>query len=231
MPRIIEVNIGNEAVRVFRPLISAHGVSGRANVRIAQKLREILRLELYSAVVDAYTEGTAPDRTGRGRRLLLQGVRAFGSTLRNVRGHIVSPPYLIAHEEGATIKPKNAKALAIPMEAALRPDGTPKLPGPRSWGITGSFIWTSPRTGRGFIVRRPAGGGKKLVFLYVLVEETQLRKYKGFMSDAWAGRLDNLIEAFGFILLEEMARVNLVDLVTLGYIAGRGRGVSRIIRR
>jgi hypothetical protein len=150
---------------------------------------------------------------------MLRGVRAFGSRIGNVRGYILGPSYIKAHEEGATITPQNARALAIPLPAAQRPDGSPKLPGPRSWqNIQKTFIYKSKRTGNGYIAYK---NGDSLVLLYVLVDQVTLSRYKGFLSSSFDLRKPDVIEAFGQAMLFEMS------LVDLGSIAGLSRKYSR----
>lgn len=160
-----------------------------------------------------------PYRTGRGYRQMLGGVRVFGTSFNNLRGYIVGPSYMRAHEEGATIVPVRAKALTIPLPPALKADGTPKLPGPRSWqNVLDTFIYRSKKTGRAYIAYRNRTGG--LTLLYVLVSEVQLRTHKGWLSRAFNKQKPALMEAVGQAMLFEMSSVDLLDLARVTY---RGR--------
>lgn len=75
-------------------------------------------------------------RTGRlagsimGRAERFQGLP--GLRVGTLRGPAV--PYAAVHERGGTIRPVRAKALAIPMEAALTPAGVDRFGGPRYAG-------------------------------------------------------------------------------------------------
>lgn len=225
--RVLDADISNELVRAYAPLIRAVGISIRANNRIARKTREALRDALHETIVKAYIDGSAPHRTGRSRSAMLRGVRAFGSRISNVRGYILGPSYIKAHEDGATITPKNAKALAIPLPAAQRPDGSPKLPGPRSWqNVQKTFIYKSKRTGNAYIAYKD---GDSMVLLYVLVDQVTLSKHKGFLSASFDLRKPDVMEAFGRAMLFEMSLVNLGAIAGLSpkYSRGRRRGRRR----
>jgi hypothetical protein len=150
---------------------------------------------------------------------MLAGIRAFGQRFGNLRGHIMGPSYIAAHENGATILPSNAHALAIPLPAALRADGTPKLPGPRSWKNVGSFIYKSKKTGKLYIAYRSAGGS--LVLLYVLVDSVTLSKHTGFISKAWNRNKMGMFAQFGQIMMSEISRI---DLGPIARVTTKGKG-------
>lgn len=217
--RIIDANLSDELAAAYKPLLAAKGISGRAQTRVARITREAIRQALTDAITLAYADGAAPYRTGRGKARLYQGVRAFGSNLASLRGYIVGPEYLKAHEDGSTITPKNAKKLAIPLQPALRGDGTPKLPGPRSWrNVQRTFIYKSRRTGQSYIAYKNLNDS--LTLLYVLVDSATLSKYKGFLSSAFDVTKFQVLEALGQAMLFEMSRV---DLGSLARVTTSGR--------
>ena len=157
--RVFEAEPGRVASIIYGPVRGADGMSKAAEQRVARKVREGLKRLLTEVAKDAIEDmGT---RSGNARNVMLfGGVRAFGTTLGSLRGHIVGPGYIKAQEEGATITPKQAAGLAIPFGAALRPDGTPKLPGPRSWqNIENTFWFKSRKTGKVYLVYKNMNGG------------------------------------------------------------------------
>lgn len=219
--RVFDVDLSDVTGRILSPLAAAQGLSGRARGRISEKVRDELRIVLREMLVRAYLDGSAPNRTGRSRSIMLRGIRTFGGRGTQVRGHIIGPDFIRAHNEGATITPKRAKALAIPLPPAQRPDGTPKLPGPRSWSnIVKTFIFKSKKTGQAYIAYKNMGGS--LVLLYMLVDKVVLKKHSGFLDRQWDISKPSIMEVLGQAMLVEFARVDLLRLarVTTG---GRGR--------
>jgi hypothetical protein len=102
------------------------------------------------------------------------------------------------------------------MEAAKRPDGTPKLPGPRSWrNIQKTFIFRSKKTQQAYIAYKRPGGG--LTVLYVLVDEFTLTKHTGKLIRAWDLEKPSLVEALGRAMLFEMGTVDLLGLARVTY--------------
>jgi hypothetical protein len=184
---------------------------------MAVEMREAIRRELQNAVF----ESRFPVRTGRGRNIALNGARAFGSSFNSLRGHIVAPGYIKMLEEGGDILPERSEWLAIPFGYALRPDGTPKLPSPRSWqNIRKTFIYKSKKTGGLYIAYKD---GDSLQVLYVLVEMVEV-KGRGFLAKAWARRQSALARSFGQTMLSEISRV---DLLKLSRVTYKGRGNTR----
>ena len=218
--RVFGVDLGDVVTGIYAPLLKAQGISGRGNIRVARVVRNAVRQALTDTIIRAYRDGAAPIRTGRTRLKLLGGVRAVGSNLLTLRGWIVGPSYVEAHETGATITPKRARALTIPLEPALRPDGTPKLPSANSWrNIVGTFIYKSKKTGQAYIAYKNSSGN--LTLLYVLVDSATLSKYKGFISRAWELEKPAIMAALGRAMIFEMSTV---DLLSLSRVTYRGRG-------
>lgn len=220
--RVLDLNDGDIIAGIYRPLLAAKGVSGRAQQRITRHLRLALWKILVQTVHDARNDGSMPYRTGRGYRQMLRGVRVYGTRFHNIRAHIIGPDYMVTQEKGATIRPVRAKALTVPLEAALKADGSPKLPGPRSWqNIQNTFIYRSKETGRGYIAYKSQGRG--LVLLYALVDEVELRSYTGFMANSWKRNAPKLMAAIGDALMTEMSAVDLMGLMRVTHQGKRGR--------
>lgn len=86
------------------------------------------------------------------------------------------------HERGATITPKRAQYLTIPLPPALTSLGTPKLPSARDWKDT--FVIKSKK-GNLLIVQRV---GKEIVPLYVLKKKVVIPKRLAFGEAFQAGK-------------------------------------------
>jgi hypothetical protein len=176
-------------------------------------VRDALKQALVDMVVAAYADGSAPYRTGQMQKALISGARAFGSNFNDIRAYIYGPVSAKAHNVGSTIFPSEAAALTIPLPAALRADGTPKLGGPNSWRNVGTFIFRSKKTGKSYIAYKSAAGD--LILLYMFVDKVQLRKYKGFLDRAWEGQKGKLGAEIGAILMTEMATIDLAAIARI----------------
>jgi len=219
--RVFEVDVGGAILSVFGSL-RRQAVTRRSETAMARRFREKLRDMLTQIVLDAQADGSFPIRTGRAFNITRTGARAFGQTFNSMRGHIIGPDYLLKQEEGGTIRPRSARALTIPLAAALRPDGTPKLPGPRSWqNVRDTFIYTSRRTKRSYIAYEGQGG--RLVLLYVLVDSVTFEA-KEFLANAWDKRRSQLMAEFGEIMLAELSQIDLLALARVTH-SGKGRSV------
>lgn len=213
--RVFEAELGAVIERAFSALNRAQGFSGRAQIRMAQKMREVLRVALERTIDDGF-----PVRTGRTKAQAQAGIRVFGTSFNNIRGHIIAPAYIRLMDEGGEIEPRQAEFLAIPFGYALRPDGTPKLPGPRSWkNVVNTFVYKSKRTGGLYIAFKTADG--KLQVLYTLVEMAEF-KPRRFLQKAWNKQKGDLFAEFGNIMVEEIARVDVLRLARITY---KGRKV------
>jgi hypothetical protein len=202
------------------------GLSGRAEDRIAKKTREEMRDVYLRTINDAFMDGGV--RSGNARNIMRAGVRVFGSrNITNLRGYVLGPSYIAKQNEGGVITPKNSKKLAIPLDAALRPDGTPKLPGPRSWSnIRNTFIYKSKKNGRAYIAYNNGPGGR-LVLLYALVDRVELSKNKGFLDRPFSIYAPQIADAFADAFLLELSRVT----PSLGARAGLSAKYDRRIGR
>jgi hypothetical protein len=213
---VFEPNIGTTIARIARPA----KISGAAEARIMRQVRGELDGILKKVVVEAFTlpGGFGIQTKSAFNSMRYTGVRVFGTTFNTLRGHILGPYYIRRMEEGGTIEPRNAMALAIPMPAALRPDGTPKLPGPRSWlNIKKTFIWVKKSTGRAFIVyKNPKGSQYAMTFLYVLVEEAEVRQNPA-LGRAWDRNKGDLIQTLGRAMTLEFGTTDYLSLAKLTY--------------
>lgn len=112
-----------------------------------------------------------------------------------IEGRMTLPSYLLMHEYGGLVKPKGGRYIAVPLPAALNPDGTPKEETVRGWHK--SFVIKS-RGGNVLIVKRgPRGNITPLYVLkpYVRIPATMgLRKTMGFEFRHMAHRIKRLIE-------------------------------------
>lgn len=113
-----------------------------------------------------YPGGTGPkslsSRSGKLVESIRDSVFVKGDSLSNIVGEIGGIFYARVHEYGATIVPKRAKYLTIPLPAALNANGTPIKQSAKDWANT--FIITSKK-GNLLIVKRD---GRKITPLYVL---------------------------------------------------------------
>jgi len=87
------------------------------------------------------------------------------------------------HERGATIRPKRAKYLTIPLPAALTKRGTPIKPNARAWKNT--FVLKSKK-GNLLIMQKKGKGD--MVPLYVLKKQVVIPKRLAFEEAFLAGR-------------------------------------------
>ncbi len=138
--------------------------------------------------------GTLSSRSGGlVRRLRNDTVRITGDLDSEIRGRLRLSSIMGVHEFGATIRPKKAQFLTIPLPAALNDDGTPKLPKARDWPDT--FVARS-RKGN-LIIFQKIRGSQEIVPLYVLKKEVVIppRLGAGITIDAAVPAfVDSLIE-------------------------------------
>ena len=124
---------------------------------------------------------TLSRRSGDLIQSVKDSVRVTSTTLANVQGGIGGAFYLRTHEYGATIRPKKAKYLAIPLPEALNANGTPKLASPRQWKNT--FVKQS-KAGNLLIFQKR---GRQIVPLFVLKKEVKIRPRLGLGETLQAG--------------------------------------------
>lgn len=213
--RLIDVNLGPQATAAYGRL-GKHPITKRKQAAIVREMRAALKDALRNAMVEAEASGDAPKRTGRSIRIAQTGARAFGQNFANLRGHIIAPGRLVAHENATEILPQEGEYLAVPIYDGLRADGSPKLLNPNQWRQYGSFTIKGKKTGRLYIVRKDPSNPKRLQFLYVLVESVQLSKHRGWASRSWKKELPFLRAEWDSIVASYMT----VDDVGEAYTAG-----------
>lgn len=156
-----------QGFRVFARAIKKDW-DGAAKV-LSTELREFLDgvaqalVERHSGAWPAgTTENTLSKRSGSLLNTIVQSVNVEGQTFQTIRGTIGGSRIAAVQEFGATIRPKNAKFLTVPLPAALNSDGTPKKKSAREWQNT--FVARS-KAGNLIIFQRQ---GTQIVPLYVL---------------------------------------------------------------
>lgn len=141
---------------------------GSAKV-LSEELRAFLD-EVAQALVQRHsgawpggtTAQTLSKRSGKMLESIVESVEVQGQTFSTIRGTIGGSMIAGVQEFGATIRPKSAKYLTVPLPAALNSDGTPKKKSAREWANT-------------FVARSKAGNliifqkrGTQIIPLYVL---------------------------------------------------------------
>lgn len=144
-----------------------------------------------------------PDRPLRRRsggmyRALLSSYEVRnGSKIESVEATIGLPSKYAMHERGATITPKKAKYLTIPLPAALRANGTPIRPSARDWDNT--FVGRSKK-GNLLIFRKTSTG---IVPLYALKTQVKIPARLGLVP-AMEARLPAMIDRMFETMLDSM---------------------------
>jgi len=105
--RLIDVSLGSLASLRYGGL-RKNKISARIETIAAREMRQTLKSFLADAMIDARASG-GPYRTGKGIGAAIAGARAFGTNFSQLRGHIIAPSYMAAHNTGATISPKNSE--------------------------------------------------------------------------------------------------------------------------
>lgn len=127
---------------------------------------------------------TLAARTGQTRNMLSPGrVWRLGNESFGQVGH--PSPHVKALEDGATVRPKTAQYLRVPLAAALTGSGQDRNVGRSVRGVPGFFIYPSKRQREGggartkslFLAKNVNG---KLVLWYLLLREVKLPEKKLF---------------------------------------------------
>lgn len=217
--RLIDVtSLGSQAAAAYGGL-NGHPISRRIQAQASRLMREALKSALRDAMLEAASSGLAPRRTGSSIAAAATGARAFGTNFAGLRGHIIAPGRLVAHQNATEITPQNGEYLAVPIFDGVRADGSPKLGNPNQWRRFGSFTIKGKKTGKLYIVRKDPNNSSRLMFLYVLVESVQLSKHAGWASRAWAKQLPYLRAEWDNIVASFMT----VDMVGEAYSNGLGK--------
>ncbi|CAA2141482.1 hypothetical protein [Hyphomicrobium sp. ghe19] len=126
-------------------------------------------------------EKTLSRRSGKLVASILSSVTVTGTHYDEIKGYIGAAFPGPVHEYGATIRPKTAKFLTVPLPAALNPNGTPKKKSAREWQNT-------------FVARTKAGNlvifqktGTQIIPLYVLRTMVKIKPRLGMQETISAG--------------------------------------------
>jgi len=132
-------------------------------------LRQFLD-DVAQAMVERHSNpwpsGTTPQtlskRSGKLLQSIVSSVNVRGTTFTTIQGFIGGSHIARVQEFGATITPKRAKFLTVPLPAALNENGTPKKQKARDWKNT--FVAKS-KAGSLIIFQKR---GASIIPLYVL---------------------------------------------------------------
>ena len=195
-----------DAAQRFRALIrpSLVGYIGQVEPRMSQRMAEAMVVWMQDVIRETVQDSRMKDAKGEVLRQLLSGARVTGrASLITLTGAVWTYPWLRPHEFGATIYPKNAEFLALPIFWALRPDGTPIFRNPTAWKRYGSFVYTQKATGRKFLAYRNKTTGQ-LRILYILKDKAEIPARLG-LTRHLDQHLGDLLRVWGSIYVEEAA--------------------------
>jgi hypothetical protein len=186
------------------------GKLGLFERRVAPPMRAAMLAFMRDVILDVADNVGGSGEQSRLISSLLKSSRAVGTSLASLEGRYAGVYYAWLHEYGGQVVPRQAKVLTLPLSAALRPDGTPKLKGPRSWKRFGTFTYTSRKTGQSYLAYKGANG--KLVLLYVFI------KYATFfprlrLRDTHREKLPELMAAWAAIFAHELTNLDLMELI------------------
>lgn len=159
-----------------------------APVALGEELKEFLK-SVAEAIASRHgkpwpsgtTEKTLSKRSGGLIASILGSVRVDGTTFDNLTGYIGAAFPAQVHEYGATIRPKKANFLTVPLPAALDSRGVPLKRSAREWDNT--FVAKS-KAGNLIIFQRR---GSQIVPLYVLKTEVTIPPRLGMQETLTVG--------------------------------------------
>ena len=209
---LLDVKVPVDFYRALSP-IRAAGVLEEE--RLTQRMKDALKTFMQEVARDALAESRLHVRTGTLRDSLRRGLVVWGDlTVNSIRAFFVVPDYVAAQDQGATIHPRQAKVLCVPLPAALRPDGSPKRRYPALWKPLGTFSYQSRTTGKGYLAYRDPRGGLVLLYAYVDVVTLPARlgltlKYRTLLPtliSMWEGILADEVQIASGAALAQIAR-------------------------
>ncbi|MBY0560003.1 hypothetical protein [Hyphomicrobium sp.] len=179
-------NAASKGLAAFAKELSASW-DGSAQV-LSSELKDFLQ-SVAQALADRHSspwpggtgKQTLSRRSGNLTASILGSVRVEGTAWANIEGHIAAAFPGVVHEYGATIRPKSAKFLTVPLPAALDGRGVPLKRSARDWQHT--FVAKS-RAGNLIIFQRR---GSSVVPLYVLKTEVKIPPRLGMRTTLDAG--------------------------------------------
>ncbi len=142
---------------------------------------------------------TLSRRSGKGIRSIKRSIKVKGRTISTVTGTIGARKELAIHERGGRISAKNVKYLTIPLDAALRPNGTPKRRSSRQWDRT--FVQRS-KNGHLLIFQRR---GRSIIPLYLLRRSVEIPPRLG-MEDTLRKTRPTFVESAVSAMLAELQK-------------------------
>lgn len=169
---------------IDRGINTAFNKSARSISRLLRRSLNMIAAEMQERHGQPWREGGSPSdrlyrRTGRGIRAIRESIKVRDvNKLKDVRGSIRVKFPLSVHEHGATIRPRSAEYLTIPLPAAMDGRGVPRRRSAREWRDT--FVARSRRGNLLIFQRR----GTEIVPLYLLRREVQLPARLGFQETA-----------------------------------------------
>jgi hypothetical protein len=205
--RILREQIRPEARAAFKTF--TRGNLSAIERRMVPQMRAAFHDHMKIVVADCMAVTRVRDSKGAIRRQLINGIKIYGTRIDTLRTEVFGAEYIHAQEYGATIRPKSAKALTLPLPAALRPDGSPKFKTARAWKRYGTFTWRDKRTKRGYLAYKNAAG--KLVLLYVFVNVVHLMPKLG-LRKSYDRLLGLLLSEWGAIMVKEMSEFDLMGV-------------------
>jgi len=159
------------------------------------KVGKNLSSEIKEVVSDIMWHRVLPDAMRNVNRKFKQGSgklrRALGVDTKLTADRVTASifadlriaPYARIQELGGTIKPKNAKSLAIPIFGTK---GSPRRK-------TGLFVFKSPKTGKVYLAKL-VGAKKKLKVMYVLKKQVVI-KSRPFLAPALTKNVNRISRA------------------------------------
>lgn len=128
------------------------------------------------------TGKTLSKRSGAALQSIKDSIRVEGTNIATTQGRIGGISYLRTQEFGATIRPKRAQYLTVPLKAALDSRGVPLKSGARQWENT--FV-KKGKSGHLLIFQKR---GRTIVPLYLLVKEVKIPPRLGMRTTLEVGK-------------------------------------------
>lgn len=223
MVRIVDRKLQGFTGGIFRELKKSRS-AGRIDQKLAPLFAQELKEFAIAVIGDLPATSSLKMRTGRLIAQLIKGVKVTGGgSADSIRLTIDAPQEIAVHEFGATIRAKSAQYLAIPVLYGLRPDGSPKFKGPRSYTRYKPFVFKS-KDGRKFLAYRTKTGGLRVI--YRLIEEVTIRK-RLRLNQAIDRRSGEFMTGFGKLIVQELKRTNWYEELKAG-AGGNERAVYAI---
>lgn len=196
-------------------LSNTPGIRKGQIAQLTTYMREVLVDAMREAVDETKAKTTLKSRTGNLFKFMRSGMRAKGSgSPVTISVTFLFRPWMAIHETGGTITPKKSKYLTLPMPAALRADGRPKRRSASGWKDYGTFVYTSRKTGKKFLVYKSKSTGD-LVFLYYLAPRVDMPKRLDLLG-AILEKEEQVVYLWGQAVLDVFGDVDLYGIAFEG---------------